>query len=265
MIASLLERLREPEVRDLDLNDPARIDRHLAVLGRKRMIREVFAECHHAMRALDREHLTAAGPSVEVGAGVAPLRGSYPDVWSTDVVPARHLDAVVDAQQLPFADASLRALYAQNVFHHLPSPDRFFRELARVLRPGGGAILLEPWHGPFAGLVYPRLFATEGFDKRYPDWETPAQGPMNGANQALSFIVFVRDRARFERAHPELTIAAQQPLTHYLRYLVSGGLNFRQLLPDASIGVLRTLERLASPLARWLALHQIVVLKRVAR
>lgn len=260
----LLDRLREPEVRDVDLDDPARIDRHLTVLGRKRMIREVFVECHHAMRALDRAHLMGAGPSVEIGAGVAPLRDTYPEVWSTDIVPARHLDAIVDAQQLPFADASLRTLYAQNAFHHLPSPDRFFRELARVLRPGGGAILLEPWHGPFASLVYPRLFASEGFDKRFPDWERPAQGPMKGANQALSFVVFVRDRARFERSYPELAIAAQQPLTNYVRYLASGGLNFRQLVPDAGIGTLRALERLAAPLARWLALHHIVVLKRVA-
>lgn len=264
-MSALLDRLREPEVRDIDLDDPARIDRHLAVLGRKRMIREVFVECHRAMRALDRVHLTCAGPSVEIGAGVAPLRDTYPDVWSTDIVPARHLDAVVDAQRLPFAGASLRAVYAQNAFHHLPSPDRFFRELARVLRPGGGAILLEPWHGPLASFVYPRLFASEGFDKRFPDWETPPQGPMNGANQALSFIVFVRDRARFERLHPELAIAAQEPLGNYIRYLASGGLNFRQLLPDASIGALRILERLAAPFARWLALHHIVVLKRVAR
>ena len=260
-----LDWLREPDIRGVDLDDAARIDRHLAVLARKRMIREVFVECHHAMRALDREHLTGAGPTVEVGAGVAPVRDTYADVWSTDIVPARHLDAVVDAQRLPFADASLHALYAQNAFHHLPSPELFFRELARVLRPGGGAILLEPWHGPLASLVYPRLFASEGFDKRFPEWETPRLGPMNGANQALSFLVFVRDRARFERSYPELAIAALKPLPNYLRYLASGGLNFRQLLPDASIGALRLLERLAAPFARWLALHHIVVLKRAAR
>jgi SAM-dependent methyltransferase len=247
---AFVDRLREPEVRGVDLDDAARIDSHLAVLARKRMIREVFVECHQAMRALDRAHLTGAGPSVEIGAGVAPVRDTFPDVWSTDIVPARHLDAVVDAQRLPFADSSLRSLYAQNAFHHLPQPERFLRELARVLRPGGGAILLEPWHGPLASFVYPRLFASEGFDKRFPSWETPQHGPMNGANQALSFLVFVRDRERFEKSHPGLAIAAIEPLTNYVRYLASGGLNFRQLL--------------AAPLARWLALHHVIVLKRTA-
>jgi SAM-dependent methyltransferase len=264
MIA-LLEWLREPEVRDANLDDAERIDRHLAVLARKRMIREVFVECHHAMRSLDLAHLEGTGPSVEIGTGVAPIRDTFPDVWSTDIVPARHLDAVVDAQRLPFRDASLHALYAQNAFHHLPQPGLFFRELERVLSPGGGAILLEPYHGPFASVVYPRLFASEDFDKRSPDWETLQHGPMSGANQALSFVVFVRDRARFERSHPGLVIAAQKPLGNYARYLASGGLNFRQLLPDVTIGALRAAERLAAPLARWLALHHIVVLKRVMR
>lgn len=262
---ALIDRLREPDLAGVDLDQSARIDSHSAVLARKRMIREVFVECHHAMRALDRKHLTGDGPAVEIGAGVAPLRETFADVWSTDIVPARHLDAVVDAQKLPFADASLRALYAQNAFHHLPKPDLFFHELERVLRPGGGAILLEPWHGPLASFVYPRLFASEGFDKRFPAWETPQRGPMNGANQALSFLVFVRDRKRFETSHPGLAIAALEPLTNYVRYLASGGLNFRQLLPDGSIGALRALERIAAPLKRWLALHHIVVLKRIER
>lgn len=262
---ALLERLREPEVRDADLDDANRIERHLSVLARKRMIRDVFEECHEAMRELDRLHLEGTGPSVEIGAGVAPLRDTFGDVWSTDIVCARHLDAVVDAQRLPFPDASLHAVYAQNAFHHLPNPELFFRELDRVLSPGGGAILLEPYHGPFASLVYPRLFASEGFDKRFPDWKTPQRGPMSGANQALSYIVFKRDRERFERTYPGLAIVASKPLTNYVRYLASGGLNFRQLVPDATIGVLRTLERLAAPLSRWLALHHVVVLKRIVR
>ena len=257
-----LDRLREPDVRDADMDGAARIDLHLRVLARKRMVREVFEECHRAMRDLERRYLPGDGPRVEIGAGVAPVRDTFPGIWSTDVVHAAHLDAVVDAQSLPFPDASLHAVYAQNAFHHLPQPRRFFRELERVLVPGGGAILLEPYHGPLASFVYPRLFASEGFDKRYATWETPQSGPMNGANQALSYVVFVRDRAIFEREHPALQVAVREPLANYVRYLASGGLNFRQLVPDAAIAPLRWLERFASPFAAWLALHHIVVLKR---
>ena len=87
---------------------------------------------------------------------------------------------------------------------------------------------------------------------------------MNGANQALSYIIFVRDRQAFERKYPGLEIVHQEICGNYLRYLVSGGLNFRQLLPDALIPVLRVVEKLLYPLRRVLALHHIVVIRRTS-
>ena len=53
---------------------------------------------------------------------------------------------VCRGEALPFSDGSVRALYGINVFHHLPSPRDFFRELVRVLGSGGGAVLIEPYH-----------------------------------------------------------------------------------------------------------------------
>src|SRR5262249_8734615 len=151
----------------------------------------------------------------------------------------------------------------QNSFHHFPQPERFLGELERVLVPGGGAVLLEPYHGPVASLLYKRLFSSEGFDKRFPSWQTPATGPMNGANQALSYIVFVRDRRRFEHSFPSLEIVHEAPVGNYLRYLISGGLNFRQLLPDMASGALAGVERAIAWCNRWLALHHVIVLRKV--
>ena len=261
----LLNLLREPGAEALDVDSAARLACHKAVFERKRMIRDVFGEFHALFRRLENRYLDGKGFAIEIGAGVAPMRDTFSDVLSTDIVHAPHLDFVMDAQRMALATESVRVVYAQNCFHHFPDPERFFAELERVLAPGGGAIILEPFYGPVATFVYRRLFRTEGFEKEFPAWETPASGPMNGANQALSYIVFVRDRARFEARFPSLRVVYREPVGNYLRYLTSGGLNFRQIVPDFATYLLRAIEWVASPCNRWLALHHVVVLKKIDR
>jgi SAM-dependent methyltransferase len=257
--------LTPPEVERLEVDDAARLDVHAAVLRGKPMLEAVFRECHDAFMQRDARYFgDTPGERIELGAGVAPVRDTYPDVLATDVVPGKGLDRVLDAQALDLPDAGVRALFGQNCFHHFPDPARFLAEAERVVRPGGGVILIEPYHGPVASVLYKRLFASEDFDKRMPGWTTAATGPMTGANQALSYIVFRRDRAEFERRFPGLELVSEEPLGNYIRYLASGGLNFRQIAPTRAAGLLARVERLLAPANRWLALHQIVVLRRRA-
>ena len=260
---ALFDLLKEPGIDALDIDGEKRIAYHRAVIDRKPMIRDVFLEFHALFFDLNRRYLEGEGAAIEIGAGVAPMRDSHPDVLSSDIVFGPHLDLVLDAQQMALSSGSVRVVYAQNSFHHFPQPERFLSELQRILIPGGGAVLLEPFHGPLASLLYKRLFRSEGFDKEFQSWETPTTGPMNGANQALSYIVFVRDRTRFERSFPSLQIVHSAPVGNYLRYLVSGGLNFRQLLPDAASGLLASIERVVARCNHWLALHHVIVLKKV--
>jgi SAM-dependent methyltransferase len=264
-VGNLLNLLREPGTEALDVDSGTRLACHKAIFERKRMIQEVFGEFHALFRRLEDRYLDATGIAIELGAGVAPMRDTYSDVLSTDIVLAPRLDVVMDAQRMALAAASVRVVYAQNSFHHFPDPERFLSELERVLAPGGGAIILEPYYGPAATFVYRRLFRTEGFEKEVPTWETPSSGPMHGANQALSYIVFVRDRARLEGHFPSLRLIHREPVGNYLRYLCSGGLNFRQIVPDFATPLLRAIEWAASPCNRWLALHHVLVLKKIDR
>jgi SAM-dependent methyltransferase len=262
----LLQRLLAlPETADLDIDGPDRLEVHAAVLRRKPMLAAVFRECHELMLHLDRRTFgETPGLRVELGAGVAPIAATFPEVLATDVVPGAGLDAVLDAQRLDLPDGSVRALYGQNCFHHFPDPLRFLAEAERVVAPGGGVLLIEPYYGPFASVVFRRLFASEEFDKRMSGWTTDATGPMQGANQAISYIVFIRDRSRFERELPGLELVETFPLDNYLRYLLSGGLNFRQLVPTSAAPVLRAIERALRPARRLLALHHVIVLRRRA-
>ena len=94
---------------------------------------------------------------------------------------------------------------------------------------------------------------TEGYNPYQARWETEESAGMTGVNQALSYIVLERDRAMFEAEFPNLRIAHQAPIANHLRYLLSGGLNFRQLVPDVFDRPLRGLEALLLPLGRWAA------------
>ena len=254
--------LQEPEVRGCPVDGPERLRAHRQVLMRKKLIREVFKDFHRRFVSLDKRYLSGPGQVIELGAGVYPVKESFPHVLATDIVMAPHLDRELDAQAMDLADGSVHAFYLQNVFHHFPDPSAFFRELERTLAPGGGAILFEPAAGPLARIVYPRLFASEGYDCNAADWRTPVGGPMSGANQALSHLVFDRDLERFEAEHPGLEVVHRDVLASYPRYLASGGLNFRPLLPGVFNGVMKGVEWLLSPLRDVLGLHRVIVLRR---
>jgi hypothetical protein len=258
----LIQKLRDPAISKIDIDGKDRLFIHSEILSRKPMLRQVFTEFHHIFRRLDEQFFSAEGTRIELGAGAAPIRDSYADVLATDVVSCDHLDKVLDAENLDLPDRTVRAIYGQNCFHHFPHPEQFFKEAERVLRPGGGIILLEPYYGLFASFLFKNLFNTEGFDKNVSSWETAATGPMNGANQALSYIIFVRDRALFQKKYPNLKIIHQEICGNQLEYLLSGGLNFRQLLPSWMNTGIRFLQWIFSPFNRWLSIHHIIVIRK---
>jgi len=63
-------------------------------------------------------------------------------------------------------------------------------------------------------------------------WGFPAKGPLSSANGALPWIIFFRDRARFERKFPDLEIVNIN-IHSPLRYWLAGGLKKWTLLPRA--------------------------------
>jgi SAM-dependent methyltransferase len=262
----LRDLLREPRLAGVDLDSDELLTVHRQVLQEKPMMNEVFGEFYDLCLQLDRAHFgDAVGHQVEIGAGVSFFKQRHPGIISTDIKSAPNLDMVVDAQAMPFERNSVRAIYGINCFHHLPDPNRFFSELERVLADGGGCVLIDPHFGWVAERFYRRLFDSETFDKSQLDWVDPSLGFMYGANQALSYLVFVRDRRLFLERFPGLEIVHQKPLDNYLRYLLSGGLNFRQILPSWCSAPIRMLEWMLAPLRNQLALHHTIVIRKRSR
>lgn len=253
--------LQEPMLQGVDVDGEDRIPAHRRILANKPMLKGVFDETYHKLMQLDAKHFEGEGKQVEIGAGVSGFKDLYPDLVTTDVMPADHLDMVLDAHDMDLPDASVRAIYGIHCFHHFHDPDKFFRELERVLVPGGGCVLIEPYHGPVAARFFRDIFDSETFDRTQQDWESDSS-VMDNANQALSWIVFRRDRERFLKTHPDLEIVEEKWIRNYPRYLLSGGLNFRQLMPSFTIPLWKGIEWLLVPFGRWTALHHFIVLKK---
>jgi hypothetical protein len=106
--------------------------------------------------------------------------------------------------------------------------------------------MIEPWVSTWSRLIYTHLHH-EPFDPAAKDWTFPETGPLSGANGALPWIVFERDRAKFESEFQGLEVAEVTPIMPF-RYLVSGGVSLRQLMPESCFGLWRAIE---SSLGRW--------------
>jgi ubiquinone/menaquinone biosynthesis C-methylase UbiE len=96
--------------------------------------------------------LSADGALVEIGAGRGAFAGIHPNYVATDF--SMHALRQVrgeprlqcDAQALPFADASLTAVFSVAALEHVPHPERAIAEIDRCLRPGGRAFLYPAWY-----------------------------------------------------------------------------------------------------------------------
>ena len=69
------------------------------------------------------------------------------------------------------------------------------------------------WVTRWSRWIYGR-FHHEPFDPQRADWEFPLSGPLSGANGALPWIIFQRDREQFEREWaPELHVRLERAST----------------------------------------------------
>ena len=265
MIDNLRQWLYEPRVKNVDVDSDELLAIHTDILRRKPLLNSAFKTFYKDIIRLSDALLTTEGQEIELGSGSGFFNTIRSELITSDVKKSPNIDIQLDAQKMSLEDNSLRAIYAINVFHHLQNPQKFFSELIRVLKSGGGCILIEPHAGFFSSLVHKNIHSDEHFDKEAKGWMTTGiTGPLSGANQALAHIVFERDLEVFEKTYgKELEVIHKEYELNSFRYIFSGGLNFRQLLPTFMNKPLTFIEWLLSPLAKYWSLHQIIVIRKI--
>jgi SAM-dependent methyltransferase len=216
---------------------------HRRVWERKGVLRVLYDDFYDRIAAACRPGLT-----LEIGGGIGNLKRRLADVISTDIQSAPWLDCVADAQRLPFADACAANIVMVDVLHHLEFPIAFFREAARVLRPGGRVLMVEPAITWGSSLFYrllhhePVRTSVDVLGDGSPD---PGRDPYD-SNQAIPTLLVTRERARFHRLFPSLRIGCVQWFA-FAAYPLSGGFQSWSLVGEGVARRMLRIERTLEP------------------
>ena len=242
------------------LDSPAGYDEIRRKIEKKPALRrfylEVYREYQRSLQGCPR-----AGVALELGSGAGFAKEIVPELVTSDLLPYRGVDQVADATRLPYADQSLRLLCMMNVFHHIPDVGAFLSEAERCLVSGGRIFIADQHVGPISRPILKYLHH-EPFDPAAANWEFDSTGPLSGANGALAWMVFVRDKAMFEKRFPGLRLLRYQQHAP-LRYWLAGGLKEWSLIPEWGIGMAEALDSLLIRL--WPELGSFVYVEIVRR
>jgi SAM-dependent methyltransferase len=257
--AALLRRLlAHPLTASLQVDDPATTELRKQIIVAKPFLKAIYDEWYGLLaQALPQ----GEGQVLELGSGCGYCARFIPGLITSEVLPCSGVQIALDAQELPFADRSLRAIVMTDVMHHMPKVRRFFAEASRCLRPGGKILMIEPWVTSWSRLVFAHLHS-EPFLPDAPDWSFSSTGHLSGANIAMPWIVLARDRRKFESEFPELSIEQLRPFLPF-RYLVSGGVGMRSLMPGFTHSAWAQLERMLESQMPRLGMFAFVSLRRL--
>jgi SAM-dependent methyltransferase len=234
---SILNKILEhPLTRGLSVDDPRTTLLRHDIIQDKDFLHALYTEWYELIIGV----LPKKNDVLELGSGAGFLQQFLPDVLTSEVFETPGVRLIADACDLPLPDKSLDAIVMTDVFHHIPDVGRFLLEASRCVRLGGKIIMIEPWRTPWSEWVYKHLHS-EPFSPD-SDWKIPSTGPLSGANGALPWIVFQRDRAFFEAQYPQWRIKKIEPMMPFC-YLLSGGVSMRSLMPGCMYRPIRTLER----------------------
>jgi SAM-dependent methyltransferase len=223
------------------LDDPSRIkDLRKTIQAKPALLyfyRETYRKYNDCLKRCPKQGLV-----VELGTGAGFTKSFIPSIITSDILPYEGIDIVINGTCLPFKSESLRMICMMNVFHHIPDVEAFFREAERCLVPGGRIFITDQNVGVISKPIL-KFFHHEGFDSECTEWRFKSSGPLSGANGALAWLVFRRDKVKFTQLFPNLRVERVEPHTPIL-YWFSGGLKNWSLAPALILPMLILLDKL---------------------
>jgi SAM-dependent methyltransferase len=242
--------------KDIDCAETTRLRR--LILQEKPFLKQLYEEWY--MKLIFDVPENVEGSVLELGSGAGFFESIQPNLITSDILFLDNVGLVMDGHHLPIAPSTLKAILLINVFHHLKSPHEFLEEASRCINNGGVLSMIEPWFTPWSRQVYQKLHH-EPFHPESIGWEIPSRGPLSGANGALPWIIFQRDIHKFKAEFPTWEIVNIELHTPF-RYLLSGGLSMRSLMPGWTFRFWSNVENILNREMSLLAMFAKITLLR---
>lgn len=242
---------QHPLAKGVNVDQATSIETHHLILRSKPLLRRNYLRWYRECLPAHTETRRLPGEVIEIGCGAGFLEEVIPDVVKTDVVDSPYASRVVDAMHMDYPDKSLKCIFLIGVLHHMPQPADFLKEAERCLVSGGRIVMVEPNNSFLQRFLTRYLDHYEFFDDTIKEWINGSAGRMENANLALPWVMFVRDRVRFEKEFPSLKIKNIRYHT-FISYIVTGGMTYRSFLPGFSAPLVDGIETIASPFMKKL-------------
>ena len=200
-------------------------------------------------------------PFLEVGSGSGLIKELEPDILISDTLSLPWLDVAADCMCLPFQKEQLGTVLSFDVLHHILDPHLFIEETAKVLKPGGRLILLEPFITPVSYFGYKLLHHEAVYFKDYHEPVEKEKDPWQG-NLALPNLVFDRDLSRWDSLHPSMKIIHREKMS-FIDFQCSGGFKPYSFMPYSIFKCLIHLDDWIRILMPFLGFRIFVVIEKV--
>lgn len=233
---------------------------HSKLIKQKIFLRNIYIDFYkRIVNSLSEE--SKKGFMVEIGSGGGFIKEIIPTAKTSDFMKLPNLDFQFSALKMPFKKNSVNAFVMIDVLHHIPNVNKFFEEVNRCLKQNGQLIMIEPSNTLFGGIIS-KYFHHEPYLPKSREWRFKSSGPLSGANLALPWIIFFRDRQKFEKEYEDLKIIKLEAHTPF-SYLISGGLSYPSFLPGFFYPIVQTLEFLISPLNKYLGMFYTISIEKM--
>lgn len=238
------------------------LEKYAQVWKHKPVLRVIYDDIYQRIASA-----CVSGLTIEIGGGIGNLKERLGEVVTTDIQFAPWLDCVADAQRLPFAAACAANIVMVDVLHHIEFPAVFFREVERILRPGGRLVMVEPaitWGSTlFYRLLHHEPVRTSAAAVLAEGRPDAARDPYD-SNQAIPTILATRDRELFHSKFPALRISRVDWFA-FAAYPLSGGFQRWSLLSaNAARRLLRIERSMERMLGRHAGFRMLIVIEKAA-